>query len=160
MIHVIPDKVRENAFIHPKYPSFMDDRSYSGYLLIVILATAFTILWNFFYLTEGFYHRYISAFAGICAFIWFAINLALIFVEGLEDEPDARKLFLPAWYVIGFIVAAMFSAYHLRYASSVLEVGTTYGTWWVVLTTFTAFLKLFIADMLLWQFNTARPVEE
>ena len=131
----------------------MDDRTYAGYLVFAVLGSAFILLWNYFFITAGFYHRYISAVIGVFSLVWFSINLSLIFIEGLDNHPDARKLFLPVWFVIGFIAACVHAVYNLSQAPSWLMVGTTFATWWIIVSILASLVELFVANLILIQMN-------
>lgn len=131
----------------------MDNRLYTSYLILAILGGAFGAFWNFFFLVDGFYHPYISVVVMFSAFIWLCVNLAVIFVEGVEENPDLRKLFLPFWYIVGFVITGMYAAYNLRWASSWISVGTTFSAAWIILATVGAIFELVYADLLLLEFS-------
>jgi hypothetical protein len=127
----------------------MDNKVYAGYLVLVIFGGALGALWNFFFMTEGFYHPYFSIVIGISAAFWFALNLGLIFVEGLEETPDARKIFLPVWFVIGTVLTFVYAAFEARNAPSWITIGTRFSTWWIAMATIGAVFEIVYADLLL-----------
>ncbi len=126
----------------------MDNKAYAGYLVLVIFGGAIGALWNFFFITEGFYHPYFSIIIGIAAMLWLALNIAILFVEGLEENPDARKMYLPIWFIIGTVLTFVYAAFEARNANWV-TVGTRFSTWWISLATIGALFEIIYADLLL-----------
>ncbi len=134
----------------------MNNRLYASYLILAILGGAFGAFWNFFFLTDGFYHPYVSVAVVFFAFIWLAVNLSIIFLEGVEENPDIRKLFLPFWYVVGFVITGMYAAFNLKWAPSWIAVGTTFSVAWVTLAIVGAIFELVYADLLLLELSMKR----